>query len=408
MITRIMLTVVILFFSGWISGIVNPVAMIGAGQVAGLQMQSSDPAAVASFVGMRFFSSLGSWVVGVAFLLLLVVWWAPLRRGWAVVVAEWNDALKVLPLAGAISLALVGPADAFWNQTNTTEAYGIMPNHTAFWVPGTGDTKANQAQMETEDFYKANKVAGKFFVIPHVKLSGSTYMGWDYFIPAGRLIVVDRAPYFHEWAKKGRGTDANSDQSFPCHTKDNIPASAEISLASSVTEENAAKFLYYFGVNPPAGNPATPEVIFTSVFESRSLGQVMSTWGRGEVQSRVCRHILEHTVEDLAQNGNEVLNAIQEETRKFFETFGITIEYVGWAGGFAYPAEVQDAINTRFAAEHIKPVLETLQTKAVVDAISGWDRKLPASLTILGSGPIADVVAGFKAAQPAAQPAAKP
>ena len=126
----------------------------------------------------------------------------------------------------------------------------------------------------------------------------------------------------------------------------------------------------------------------------------MSAWGRGEIQSRVCRHILEHTVEDLAENGNEVLNAIQEEARKFFETFGITIEYIGWAGGFEYPTEVQNAINTRFAAEHIKPVLDTLQTKAVLDAISGWDRKLPTSLTILGSGPIADVVTGFRAAQP--------
>ena len=74
MITRIVLTVIILFIAGWASGIVNPVAMIGAGQVAGLQMQSSDPAAIASFVGMRFFSSLGSWVVGVTFLVLLAVW----------------------------------------------------------------------------------------------------------------------------------------------------------------------------------------------------------------------------------------------------------------------------------------------------------------------------------------------
>lgn len=175
-----------------------------------------------------------------------------------------------------VSLAS-GPAQAFYNSTDVTEAYGILPNHTAFWVPGMGDTKNTQAQMESEDFFKQNKVPGKFFIIPHSKLTGSTYLGWDRYVPTGRLIIVDRAPFFHEWTKKGRGTSSNSDQSFPCHSRDNIEVTAEISLAALVLEENAAKFLYYFGVTQPAGDPTSPEIIFTSVYHSRNLEQIMNT-----------------------------------------------------------------------------------------------------------------------------------
>src|ERR1700730_2058593 len=150
-----------------------------------------------------------------------------------------------------------------------------------------------------------------------------------------------------------------------------------MSLASSVTEDNAAKFLFFFGVNPPKGDPSTPEVIFTSVYEGRTLAQIMGSWGRGEIQSRVCRHVNAYAIEELALHGNDILNQIQDEARTFFAGFGITIEYVGWAGGFSYPKEVRDAINTRFAAEHIAPVIETLRAKATIDAINGWDRHLP-------------------------------
>ena len=376
LIVRIALSALILFFAFAAHSILDPTAMIASGRVAGMQLTNSDTNFIAAFAMMRFLGGIAGVLSVATFVLLVVVWWPYLRRAAAAAVAALTALLMLFVIAA--------PAHAFYSATDVTEAYGILPNHTAFWIPGTGDTKNNQAQMENEDFLQNNKVPGKFFIIPHVKLSGSTYMGWDKYIPTGRLIVVDRAPFFHEWTRPGRGTDPGADQSFRCHSKDNIEVSAEMSMASSVTEENAAKFLFYFGVNPPAGDPANPEVIFTSVFQGRSLAQVMSSWGRGEIQSRVCRHILEHTIEDLAINGNEVLNAIQGEAMKFFAGFGITVEYIGWAGGFSYPDEVRNAINTRFAAEHIQPVLATLETKARIDALSGWDRHLPQSVTLLG------------------------
>ena len=397
MILRILLSLGVLIAMKVAMVLNTPVAAIGASNMAGLQMTNSDSNAVFSMLGMHFYSGIGAAILAVTAVLLVVIWWSYIKRGWAGISSA---AIMLLVLAG-------NPAMAFYNSTETTEAYGILPNHSAFWVPGMGDTKKNQAQMESEEFLQANKVPGKFFIIPHVKLSGSTYMGWDKYIPTGRLIVVDRAPFFHEWTKKGRGTGTDRDESFPCHSKDNIEVSAEMSLASSVTEENAARFLFYFGVNMPKGDPSTPEVIFTSVYEGKTLAQIMGSWGRGEIQSRVCRHINAWRVEDLALHGNEILDQIQDEAKQFFANFGITIEYVGWAGGFSYPEEVKSAINTRFAAEHIAPVVPILEAKARIDAISGWDRHLPASLTLFGgfSDMVTNLVTAWsQSAQQTAQP----
>lgn len=374
---RIVLSLVILAAAYVFYSVYDPVAMLTLGATAGSQLNGTDSGFLTAFWTMRAFHG-GYMITGlVVFAALIAVWYPYIK--------SLITGLGSLVIAFAVMSMMSTPAQAFWSQTNTTEAFGILPNHSAFWIPGVGNNKDNQTRTVSEDYLKENKVQATYFIIPHTKLSGSVYIGWDYYIPDGRLIVVDRAPYFHEWTEKGRGSNADTDESFRCHTKDNIEVSTEMSLASSVTEDNAAKFLFYFGVKAPQGDASRPEVIFTSVFEGRSLKDVMSTWGRGEIQSRVCRHVLEHNVEDLALNGNQILNQIQDEAQKFFLSFGITVEYIGWAGGFHYPPEVQNAINTRFAAEHVRSVIPVLQTKAWIDAIAGWDHHLPSSLTYVGN-----------------------
>lgn len=381
---RIVLTLAVLAGAYVGYSLYDPAAMLVLGKTAGSQLSASDGGFLSAYWTMRFFHGTNM-LISVGVLVGLLVIWVP----YIVKLAKDNATTAGLG-ALLIVFGMATPAHAYWSQTNVTEAYGILPNHSAFWIPGVGDNKTDQARTESEDYLKANKVNAKFFIIPHTKLTGSSYMTWDYYIPAGRLIVVDRAPYFHEWTGKGRGTHGDFDESFHCHSKDNVEVSTEMSLASSVTEENAAKFLFYFGVKAPPGDASKPEVIFTSVFEGRSLADVMSTWGRGEIQSRVCRHVLEHTVEDLAVNGNQILTQIQDEAKQFFTDFGITVEYIGWAGGFHYPEEVQHAINTRFAAEHVRPVVPVLQAKAWIDAISGWDHHLPTTLGFFGG--LSDVV----------------
>ena len=76
--------------------------------------------------------------------------------------------------------------------------------------------------------------------------------------------------------------------------------------------------------------------------------------------------------------------------------------YTDWFKLERLPFRLRPDPDFLFAAEHIAPVLSTLQTKAVIDAISGWDRHLPTSLTVLGKpdGVITDVIGGIKATEP--------
>lgn len=87
----------------------------------------------------------------------------------------------------------------------------------------------------------------------------------------------------------------------------------------------------------------------------------------------------------MGTSANTILDDIQTAAKEFFLKHGITVEYVGWAGGFSYPAEVSSAINTRSAAEHIAGSLDVLERKARIDAIAGWDRKLPTTVMIGGN-----------------------
>ncbi len=56
-------------------------------------------------------------------------------------------------------------------------------------------------------------------------------------------------------------------------------------------EANAAKYLYHFGVTPPQGDRSDPKVIFTSVYYSRKLADVMDDVGRKKVQTLLCDKI---------------------------------------------------------------------------------------------------------------------
>ena len=154
-------------------------------------------------IGMRAFAN-----VGIPLLVLLAVlaaiWWRPVRR--------W---LAPLLVAGLIAAPL--PAAAYYDKSDFTEAYTILPNESGFWIPDLGANKDTQAQFESEAYLNANRVALKRFIVPHTKLQGSGSF-FDFYVPAGRLIIVDRTPYSREWVDAAdRGTS---------HRREGFPARA--------------------------------------------------------------------------------------------------------------------------------------------------------------------------------------
>jgi len=394
-------TVAAVLLYGWINFLLNPVSTILSGDAAVKQLDNSDTAYITSQWGMRFFGN-----IGIPFLVLLLVlvaiWWVPMRR-W---LSAGRTAVVVLAL-----IAAAPQAWAYYDKNDYTEAIYILPNQSAFVIPDAGANKDNQAQFMSLDYLKANKVAAKRVVIPHVKLSGSG--AWsDYYVPSARVIIVDRTPYNREWVTAPNRGTSNRNEGMPCQSSEGLNVTAGVSIGVSVREEDAARYLYYFGTIPPKGNPTEPAIVFTSVYDARSVADVMDKVGRGEVLSLVCQEISARALNDDNKQSGAIMKNVATAMTAFLAERGITLDYIGWADTFSFDEAVQKAINDKYTADTVGPVLKTLEALADVRIKEGLGqglatKGLPANLVAIPSD-LLDFTAlfGAKRAGPAAPPAA--
>lgn len=344
------------------------VSALELGRVAGEQFLSSDSAYLHSAFSMKFWQSLG--VSGFILVIILgAIWFAPIR----------NIAAKLALIVGAgmFAFGFGSPAQAYFEKTDITEAYTILPNESAFWIPDVGDNKEAQARMESEAFLNSNKVALKRFVVPHSKLGNSGgYFGWDYYVPSGRLIIVDRTPFSREWVdSEHRGTSA-SKEGFPCQSKEGLNITVGVSVGASVSEADAARFLYRFGVTPPKGDRGKGEIIFTSVYYSRSLTQVMDDVGRKKIQTLVCNEINNRTFDQANNDAVLIMETVKNSTTEYFKTVGITLDFIGWADTFEFDKDIQKAVNDRYMAEKLAPVMPILNILAQFKVQEGLGKGL--------------------------------
>ena len=296
-----------------------------------------------------------------------------------VLAGGWGLAQAVGPGA----LATVASGDLAALQFAHTDAAALQFAHTDAAALDTGGNKDSQASMDSEAYYAANKIALSRFVIPHAKLGNTGgWVGFDSYVPTGRMIIVDRAPYYREWTLSAKRGIAAKDESAPCQSREGLNITTEVGISTSVAEANAAKFLHFFGVNNPAGDRSDPQVIFASVYYGRSLAQVMDTIGRGLVHTAICREIGARTFDVVTAEANAIMDKVQAGAAKFFAERGITLEYVGWAGTWTFDVDVQRAVNDAYSGAKVGPVLPQLQAKALVDALEGWDHKLPATVNL--------------------------
>ena len=122
---RLIGSVVAILLYGWINHVLNPVATLLTAQMAGKQFDNSDTSYVASGFGMNFFSHIGIPSV-VLLVVLAAIWWRPVR-----------GLSRAALLIGGIAAA-TQPASAYYDKTDFTEAYTILPNESAFWIPDAG------------------------------------------------------------------------------------------------------------------------------------------------------------------------------------------------------------------------------------------------------------------------------
>ena len=400
-----------------------PPATLMSAREAGRQFENSDAAATTVQYALGALGGVNALLSLVLGLVLLAIWWVPVRRWFAA-------------LGAAVLLVSVVPAEqaaAYYDKTDLTEAYTILPNETAFWIPDTGANKDTQGVLESEEYLKSNRVAVKRFIVPHQKLSGSGsfFSGsgsfFDSYVPSGRLIIVDRTPFSREWvASHARGTSPK-DESFPCQSKEGLNISVGVSIGVSVLETNAAKYLYRFGVLSPAGDRTDPRVIFTSLYFSRKLADVMDDVGRKKVQTLVCEQIASRSFDQVNAEAVAIMNSVRESATKYFGDVGITLDFIGWADTFTFDQEVQAAVNRRYIAAQdqaiaamLQPYTSTIQALAGADALRSFGHKtdgklpttvvgLPADLgglmgTLLKAAPAPAGPAPAAAAVPAARP----
>src|ERR1051325_796064 len=178
MLTRVIVTGLLVACWGLLNLILHSTGTIAAGYLAGMQFDNSDASAVAAQSMMPYVANLRI-STGVMLLILLAIWWMPLRGLFAVAL---------------LAIGLTTPAHAYYEKSDYAEAYTILPNESAFWIPDTGANKDSQRQFESEESLQANRVPVKRFIVPHTKLQGSGTF-FDYYVPAGRLVIVDRTPF---------------------------------------------------------------------------------------------------------------------------------------------------------------------------------------------------------------------
>jgi len=387
---RTILTIVSILGYGWINYLLKPVATLGAGKIAARQFDASDLSYAVSQFGVDFFSHLGiPFVILVA--VLALIWWKPVKS------------ILAPALVAMLILALPLPSRAYYDKTDYTEAFFILPNESAFYVPDVGDNKSSQAKFGSEQYYQENKIAAKRFVIPHVKLEGSSLWS-NFYVPAGRLFVLSRSPVSLEWVADPKKGSSPVNEAFPCQSREGLNITVGMAIGVSVQDENAAKYLAHFGIEPLKGDRSTPEVTFTSIMTARTLFNVMTTVGRNKVQALVCNELTSRSFDDGNTQALQVMQNVKDAATKYFDSVGITLEYLGWADTMTFDKDIQDAINHRYANEKIRPVLDVMTTKAQLDTMQKWNGVVPSfsGLWLLPHSMIDAVTNWFttKAAQP--------
>ena len=398
-------TVAAILLYGGSNVLLNPVSTLLTGETAGRQFDNSGASHAASAFGMSLFGHLGlpfAVLLGV----LALIWWKPLRA--------------LLAALALIALLQPNPAAAYYDKADFTEAYTILPNESGFWIPDAGANRDSQAQFESEAYLNSNKVALKRFVVPHTKLQGSGSF-YDFYVPAGRLIVVDRTPFSREWVDAADRGTSHKREGFPCQSREGLNIAVGVSIGASVPEANAAKYLYRFGVMAPAGDRGDPRVIFTSVYYSRKLAEVMDDVGRKKIQTLVCDEITARPFDKANEDAARIMEAVKQKATDYFAAVGITLDFIGWADTFTFDPAVQEAVNRRYIASQdqaiaaaLAPYAATIQALASADALRSFghksDGRLPGTIVGLPTqlGPLLGTLLGAGAPPPAAIPVPAP
>jgi hypothetical protein len=218
----------------------------------------------------------------------------------------------------------------------------IDTSDTGFLIPLEGES-GQQAHFQSEAYLRERKVAAKRIQITH-RWSQEGRMGSDgRWIPAVRLIKVNRAPITREWTMSERNRTDNqhrpdlSDKAIWIESADSVGFSMGFTCTAFITEEDASRFLYWY----PSG----------------TLSDVMDREMRGRIQQTAAEVAARYPLDELRSKKQEISDAVKKDLTNYFSSRGITVSTVGMFGGMTYenPA-IQKAIDETFIAQQLKVV----------------------------------------------------
>lgn len=358
---------VALFFVFWTANVyLGALSTLQVGAAAGLQLENSDYGAISASYNAYAWSCLAISSV-ILIVALLIVWWGTAKNLLSI-------AIKAMASLAVLVIAQAQDAHAYYQQQDWPEVYYIGANETCMFVPDTGANQDTQVKFGSEQYLEKAKVAAKRFQIPHAKLPASSY--WkDYYVPAGRLICVDRKPYARRWTSNSTTGSSSRNEALECQSSGGHTAKVDMSIAAVVTEDLAHRYLYWFGTRPIQGNREDPNVAFASTFYALDMNDVMDNFVSGKVVSTVCREFSQYTIDEINAKSSELQAKAEIEIRKFLESRGISLIYAGW-GNITFDTDVQKAINDRWSADKIAPSLEVRKQLADVAVKEGLARSL--------------------------------
>lgn len=247
-----------------------------------------------------------------------------------------------LAAATFLTVALVG-----CKPVKVLDVQEIKPNETAWAIPLDGSSSSGQVKFNSVEFLDQKKVASKRIMIDKIEYRVGR-MPWDIeWIPAIRVITVDRSLITREWTDSADSGSSTTRQGIGVVTKDSVQLRVGLTVTASIDEDDASTYLYYHG--------------------EKTLADVMDQNIRSFAVAELTRKYGDLTLQDAQTKGTEIYADLFNDAKTAFKAKGITIQYLGNAEGLTYSdPNVQAAINKSYQASQDAKTAEMEQQAQVI------------------------------------------
>lgn len=229
----------------------------------------------------------------------------------------------------------------------------IGPSETAFLVDLDKSDVATDAPQKfgSVGYFEANKVASKRIEIPvRWRETGRPFLLFienGEWIPAKRLIKISRASVVSEWTTLPTNGTSNANQAVGVESSDSIGFFLGVVVNTSIIEEDAATYLYWYGEKP--------------------LVDVTNSEVRNYIVGRMTDAFGVIPLNDARNKKQAVFAQVEKESKEFFKAKGITVSYVKLSEGLTYEnPKIQEQIDKSFLAEQDKINAQAEQQAQVV------------------------------------------